>query len=257
MESCLSHVTIPLYFVPSHWLFIIIVLTKDSHLCLAGKGFHHNIATNRFWLYLALTTSYSSTAMLQPLTNIYLYFVFANLQNPLGCWNSKTNLGYGRVGEAEVMKGVEGGVAGGDEVGGEGEGGWQVGEERGGRGGGEGGGEAGVWRLCELVAWWEKMEWNLKSWTWRFLLYLQRFIHSSILQLPCSHLSERRWRRERCAVRWRRWRSTTSSFSTSFAGLAIWSMMLLLLLKVFQVRSQGIGCNQPGGQWRLGWLEIR
>ena len=36
------------------------------------------------------------------------------------------------MGEAEVMKGVEGGVAGGDEVGGEGEGGWQVGEERGG-----------------------------------------------------------------------------------------------------------------------------
>ena len=36
------------------------------------------------------------------------------------------------MGEAKVMKGVEGGVAGGDEVGGEGERGRQVGEERGG-----------------------------------------------------------------------------------------------------------------------------
>ena len=174
--------------------------------------------------------------MLQPLTNIYLYFVFANLQNPLGCWNSKTNLGYGRVGEAEVMKGVEGGVAGGDEVGGEGEGGWQVGEERGGWGGGEGGGEAGVWRLCELVAWWEKMEWDLQSWTWDyFFIFEDYYIHpyslsSTAVQLPCTHLSEWWWRRERCAVWWGRWRSSASSFSTSFACLAILSMMLLLLL---------------------------
>ena len=61
-----------------------------------------------------------------------LKFCFCISTKSFGLLKFKTDLGYGWVGEAEVMKGVEGGVAGGVEVGGEGEGGWQVGEERGG-----------------------------------------------------------------------------------------------------------------------------
>ena len=127
---------------------------------MTWQRFHHNVATARLRLHLLLTSS------LQPLEII----VLSGLVAP---W--LTYLGYGGMGETQVVQGGESCIARRDDVGGEGEGGREAGEDRGGGGGGEGGEEAAwIRRFRQLVRGWQQVHWYLTDWGLNFDFLLLR-----------------------------------------------------------------------------------